>query len=89
MRYFGCVAIMLPSESPGGSIMPLRFMLLLTVLVSATSSAMAYTPSAGKLKEGEVAYVDDGTCPKGKVDKVTGGNHKLGVGRKHACVVHP
>jgi hypothetical protein len=69
--------------------MPLRLALLLALSISTASSAMAFSPTAGKLKEGEVVFLDDGTCPKGKVDKVTGGNHKMGVARKHVCVVHP
>lgn len=69
--------------------MPLRIALLLALIISSGSSFVAKNaPSTGNLKAGEVVYTDDGTCPKGKIAKVTGGNHKEGIPRKHECVVH-
>jgi uncharacterized protein DUF6719 len=79
-----------PSLKARRPMMPLRIALFLAVVISTGSSFVAHNaPSTGNLKEGEVVYTDDGTCPHGKIDKVTGGNHKLGIGRKHVCVVHP
>jgi uncharacterized protein DUF6719 len=40
-------------------------------------------PIMGALKEGQVVYVDDGTCPVGQVKKVIGGNHVKVGGTKH------
>ena len=69
--------------------MPRRFALLLAFLISTGSSFVAHNaPSERNLKAGEVVYTDDGTCPHGKIAKVTGGNHKMGIARKHECVVH-
>jgi len=40
-------------------------------------------PAMGSLREGQVVYVDDGTCPAGEIKKVTGGNHVKVGGTKH------
>jgi uncharacterized protein DUF6719 len=39
-------------------------------------------PAMGALKEGQVVFVDDGTCPAGKIKKVIGGNHVKAGGYK-------
>jgi hypothetical protein len=36
----------------------------------------------GALKEGQVVLVDDGTCPKGQLKRVVGGNHVKAGGSK-------
>jgi hypothetical protein len=41
------------------------------------------------LKEGAVVFVDDGTCGKGKVKRVLGGNGSKGIPRKTTCVAAP
>ena len=48
-------------------------------------------PAMGKLREGQVVLVDDGTCPKGQIKEVTGGNHvKVGgtkqIERSRRCI---
>jgi len=48
-------------------------------------------PPLGMLKPGQIALIDDGSCPKGKIKKVIGGDHvKVGgrsyVERKRMCV---
>jgi hypothetical protein len=48
-------------------------------------------PPMGKLKLGQVVYVDNGSCPQGRVLKVTGGDHvKVGgtkrIERRRECV---
>lgn len=69
--------------------MPLRIVLFLAVVFSTGASFVSHNaPSERNLKAGEIIYTDDGTCPKGKIAKVTGGNHKEGIPRKHECVVH-
>ena len=45
----------------------------------------------GAMQEGEIVLVDDGSCPKGQIKRVVGGNHvKVGgykqVVRKRSCV---
>lgn len=40
-------------------------------------------PVMGALKEGQIVYVDDGSCPKGQIKKVIGGNHVKVGGTKH------
>jgi hypothetical protein len=48
-------------------------------------------PAMGKLREGQMVLVDDGTCPAGQIKQVTGGNHvRVGgtrqVERHRKCV---
>ena len=50
-------------------------------------------PAMGAMKEGEVVLVDDGSCPKGQIKRVVGGNHvKVGgskkIERTRKCVPH-
>ena len=40
-------------------------------------------PVMGALKEGQVVFVDDGSCPAGQIKKVVGGNHVKAGGYKH------
>ena len=40
-------------------------------------------PKMGGLSENQVVLVDDGSCPKGQIKKVTGGNHVKVAGTKH------
>ena len=46
-------------------------------------------PGKGKLKDGAIVYVDDGTCGKGKVKRVLGGNQPKGIGRTTTCIATP
>jgi hypothetical protein len=48
-------------------------------------------PAMGKLREGQMVLVDDGSCPVGQIKQVMGGNHvKVGgskqVERQRKCV---
>jgi len=67
--------------------------LALAICVSGAARAaptlLKEMPAKGVLRLGEVAYVDDGTCPAGEVKKVTGGNQKAGVARQVECVKRP
>ena len=36
----------------------------------------------GAMKEGEVVLVDDGSCPKGQIKRIVGGNHVKAGGYK-------
>ncbi len=55
-------------------------------LVSLGSLASAATlkkePAMGALKEGQRVLVDDGSCPKGQIKEVIGGNHTSVGGSK-------
>ncbi len=46
-------------------------------------------PPKGSVRQGEVVYVDDGSCPAGEVKKITGGNQMTGVPRQVECVKKP
>jgi hypothetical protein len=39
-------------------------------------------PAMGAMKEGERVLVDDGSCPKGQIKEVIGGNHTKVGGKK-------
>ncbi len=45
-------------------------------------------PPAGALPYRHVVYVDDGSCPKGQIKKLVGGNGSS-VPRQRSCVDRP
>jgi hypothetical protein len=55
---------------------------------------LRHNPPPGSLHRGERVLVDDGSCPKGEIKELTGGNN-LGAGRRAAsdrikqCVPRP
>jgi hypothetical protein len=55
------------------------------VLASAGRAQTILTtePPMGAMREGETVLVDDGTCPKGKIKQVVGGNHVKAGGTKN------
>jgi hypothetical protein len=60
-------------------------------LAGAALAQLKREPAMGALKEGEVVLVDDGSCPKGQIKRVVGGNHFTVGGfkkieRKRSCV---
>ena len=65
----------------------LRFVLALLLITLSAGSLLAKTltrePPMGALKEGQVVLVDDGSCPKGQIKRVVGGNHVKVGGSKH------
>ena len=74
--------------------------LLLCLAVAGCSSGpkfLAADPPNGSLFLGQIALVDDGTCPPGQVRQVTGGSnrvygtdiHQAGVPRKYSCIERP
>lgn len=56
------------------------FMLLL-MTASASATILKEEPPMGALKQGQVVFVDDGSCPKGKIRRLVGGNHLKVGGR--------
>lgn len=72
----------------------MRIVLALAVSAfSLTAFAQSYQvfkrePGIGLLKEGEAVLVDDGTCPKGQIKKVVGGNNQreTRTPRRRSCV---
>ena len=46
-------------------------------------------PQSGTIRYRQVVYVDDGTCPKGEIKQITGGNKDKSIPRKVRCVKHP
>ena len=54
-----------------------------TIGFTAKAETLKKEPAMGALKEGQVVFVDDGTCPAGQIKKVIGGNHVKAGGYKH------
>jgi hypothetical protein len=55
------------------------------------AQVLSREPAMGAMKEGERVLVDDGTCPKGQIKEVIGGNHvKVGgtkqIERQRRCI---
>ncbi|WP_072386033.1 DUF6719 family protein [Hyphomicrobium sp. CS1BSMeth3] len=48
----------------------------------ASAATLKQEPAMGALKEGQRVLVDDGTCPKGQIKEVVGGNHTSVGGSK-------
>ena len=46
-------------------------------------------PAMGTLPTGMVVYVDDDSCPKGEIKKLTGGSVAANVPRDVRCVKRP
>ena len=58
------------------------------LVIGVSQSALAQMvvkeePPMGKMQEGEVLLVNDGSCPPGQIKRVVGGNHVLVGGTKH------
>jgi Family of unknown function (DUF6719) len=60
----------------------LAIAVMVGLAVSARAEILKREPAMGSLKPGQTVLVDDGTCPKGQVKEVTGGDHQK-VGGKH------
>jgi hypothetical protein len=65
--------------------------IILIGLAGAALAQVKHEPAMGALKEGQVVLVDDGSCPKGQIKRVVGGNHFTVGGfkkieRKRSCV---
>jgi hypothetical protein len=66
-----------------------------TLMVSAAGAQiLKQEPAMGGLREGQTVMVDDGTCPKGEIKLVTGGNSRQVGGtrdikRATACIPRP
>ena len=41
----------------------------------ASAATLKKEPAMGALRQGQRVLVDDGTCPKGQIKEVIGGNH--------------
>jgi hypothetical protein len=78
---------------------PMRFhlshsLIAAIILLGPAGAALAQVsrePAMGAMKENEVLLVDDGSCPKGQIKRVVGGNHvKVGgskkIERTRSCV---
>ncbi|MEY2531194.1 MAG: hypothetical protein QOI96_1279 [Verrucomicrobiota bacterium] len=70
--------------------LPLIVMAMIAVLDPAVAQVKR-EPAMGAMREGEVVLVDDGSCPKGQIKRVVGGNHvKVGgnkqILRTRSCV---
>lgn len=75
------------------ALLAIGFAAALTTSV-ADAQILKQEPPMGGLREGQTVMVDDGTCPKGEIKLVTGGNHKQVGGTKDirrttACIPRP
>ena len=64
---------------------------VVTPLSLAATDILKREPPMGALREGEVVLVDDGSCPRGQIKRVVGGNHVKAGGtkqivRERACI---
>jgi len=70
------------------------FVALVSILAAAPASAQTVLksePPMGALRQGERVLVDDGSCPKGQIQEVIGGNHveaggTLRIRRVRRCI---
>ena len=45
-------------------------------------------PPLGMLPEGQRLLVDDGSCPRGMIKEIVGGNRTTNVPRQRRCIPH-
>lgn len=62
-----------------------------SVANSSFAETVKQEPPMGAMREGQVLLVDDGSCPRGQIKRVVGGNHtKVGgtkqIVRTSSCV---
>ena len=67
------------------------FLILIAFPETVLAQFVAREPPMGAMRENEVLLVDDGTCPRGQIKRVVGGNHtKVGgtkqIIRTRSCV---
>jgi hypothetical protein len=43
-------------------------------------------PPPGAVRSGAIVYVNDGTCPRGEIKELIGGDRSRGLGRSYRCV---
>jgi hypothetical protein len=60
-----------------------------TVTITKMGTILAKEPPPGALTPGAKFLVDDGSCPAGQLDQVTGGNTAIGIARQHRCIPRP
>ena len=63
--------------------------LILATTAISSAQVLKSEPPEGSLKSGVTVLVDDGTCGKGKIKQVTGGNNRnggTGGARQKKCI---
>jgi Family of unknown function (DUF6719) len=55
----------------------------LAAQTATAATVLKQEPAMGKLREGQRVLVDDGSCPRGQILEVIGGNHVKVGGTKH------
>ena len=60
-----------------------------SVLAPTPITYLSQDPAPGILPYGKVAYVDDGKCPTGQVNRLIGGDAKKSIPRLVECVARP
>ena len=51
------------------------FVISIAISTTANAQALKREPAMGTLREGQRVLVDDGTCGRGRIKEVIGGNH--------------
>lgn len=59
------------------------FMVFL-MTTSAGATVLKQEPPMGALKQEQVVFIDDGSCPRGQIRRLVGGNHLKAGGREFA-----
>jgi hypothetical protein len=78
--------------STGNALIALVFSMAAGIMAgSATAQVLKSEPAMGNLREGQRVLVDDGSCPRGQIKEVVGGNHvKVGgtkyIERRRQCI---
>lgn len=67
--------------------------LFLVLVTTASAQTLKREPAMGTLREGQRVLVDDGTCGRGRIKEVIGGNHvEVGgfkqIKRVRRCISH-
>ena len=61
---------------------------LLLSVGAAQSQVLKSEPTEGNLPTGKRVLVDDGTCPAGQINEVTGGSKTEHIARFSRCILH-
>jgi hypothetical protein len=64
------------------SVFIVAFLATVAVPGSAAAQIVKREPAMGAMTEGQRVLVDDGSCPKGQIKEVIGGNHTKVGGKK-------
>jgi hypothetical protein len=61
-------------------------MLVLIIAEGRAQQIFKTEPPEQAIRRGRTIYVDDGTCPKGQIKMIVGGNKEKQIRRQRSCV---